>query len=120
MQLGTISGLELGPNRIFVEEEYSLEDKPDDKYVAYCRKKGLVGNPHERKTGSADEGDEEEKKSIGSPEVVTEYEEEEGAGNGQDVDGSEESAGTAENDEIEEHRIVEMIHEQARSQTLRS
>ena len=46
---------------------------------------------------------------------MTEYEEEEGAGNGQDVNGSEESEENAENDEIEEHRIVEMIHEQART-----
>ena len=46
---------------------------------------------------------------------MTEYEEEEVAGNGQDVNESEESGGNAENDEIEEHRIVEMIHEQARS-----
>ena len=117
MQLGTISGLEFGPNRIFVEEEYSLDDKLDDKYVAYCQKKGLRSHPHERTSGKGDkeqERDEEEKKSLESAEVVTEYEEEEegGEGNGQDINGcSEDRRGDVENEDIEEHRIVEMIHE---------
>jgi len=114
MQLGTISGLEFGPNRIFVEEDYSLDDKPDDKYVAYCRKKGLRSHPHEQIPGSGDIGDEqdrdeEEKKSLGSAEVMTEFEEEEGDGNGQDMNGSEDRRSNAENEEREEHRIVEMI-----------
>jgi len=73
MQLGKLSGLELGPNRIFVEEEYSLDEKEDAKYLAYCRKKGLELHPHERPTDAEmDEAmidigdnyqDEEEKKS---------------------------------------------------------
>ena len=113
MQLGTISGLEFGPNRIFVEEEYSLDDKLDDKYVAYCRKKGLRSHPHEQIPGNGDVGDEqeEEKKSLGSAEVVTEYEEDEdeGARNGQDRNGSEDRRTNAENEVREEHRIVEMI-----------
>jgi hypothetical protein len=116
MQLGTISGLEFGPNRIFVEEEYSLDDKLDDKYVAYCRKKGLRSHPHEQIPGNGNAGDEqgrdeEEKKSLGSAEVVTEYEEddEEGGRNGQDMDGSEDHRANAENEVREEHRIVEMI-----------
>ena len=40
---------------------------------------------------------------------MTEFEEEEGDGNRQDMNGSEDRRSNAENEEREEHRIVEMI-----------
>ena len=40
MQLGNVLGLDLGPNYVFVEEQYNIDEKEDAKYIAYCKKKG--------------------------------------------------------------------------------